>query len=61
MPDSDSTKSPPSASNESERQGKPSAKRDKARPRAGLRETLRVFSGWDENDEKHKRRGVAHN
>lgn len=61
MPDSDNTKPTPGASNESESQGKASVKRDEVRPRAGLREVLRVFSGWDENDEKHKRRGVARN
>ena len=61
MPNSDNTKPPPDASNDSENQGKASAKCKEVRPRAGLREVLRVFSGWDENDEKHKRRGVARN
>lgn len=61
MSNPDNPKSPPDENNEVESQGKDSAKGgEEVRPRAGLREVLRVFSGWDENDEKHKRRGVAH-
>lgn len=50
MPNSNNTKPPLDASNDSKNRGKASAKCKEVRLCAGLREVLRVFGGWDEND-----------